>query len=96
MDYDAWILWAEAVGIHSTVYGFLKQQGSFVGSTADRWERVSTLLKSNGTIDLTSLQNIMRGMVGDPGTSQFIRFKQDVDANRIQLPILGLILPFSG
>lgn len=93
MDYDAWILWAEVTNIHSTVLSFIKQRGNFAGSTADRWERISDLLKSKGNIDPALMLRIMRGIIGEPGTSLFYAFKQDVDAGKINLPILGLILP---
>lgn len=93
MDYDAWILWAEATNIHSTVLSFLKQRGNFAGSTADRWERISDLLKAKGNIDAQLMLRIMRGLIGEPGTSLFYAFKQDVDSGKIQLPILGLIIP---
>lgn len=93
MDYEAWILWAEATNVHSTVVSFLKQRGSFEGAKADRWERISDLLKAKSSIEPALLLRIMRGILGDPAASLFYAFKKDVDAGKISLPILGLILP---
>jgi len=85
---DEWLDWATETGVNEWVTSFISKNGDHLDPITDvksgakvgkiqasrrSWKRVSDIINNSSDIDITTLTNIVFGIIGDRSTAMFIK-----------------------